>query len=91
MSDGGALSRVQSDAQARVKAQMQEILINKNDVGGYEYNATVTFIKQINCVLNQQLFEELADGMVGLGSKTQNTLTSCKSNVAIKKSNVMRK
>ena len=45
MSDGGALFRVQSDAQARMKAQMQEILINKNDVGGYEYNAAVTLTK----------------------------------------------
>ena len=36
MSDGGALFRVQSDAQARMKAQMQEISIHKNGVGGYE-------------------------------------------------------
>ena len=68
MSDGGALFRVQSDTQARVKAQMQELLITKNDVGGYEYNTVVTLIKQINRVLEQQLFKESADGMVGLGS-----------------------
>ena len=47
-------------------------------------------IKQINHVLEQQLFEESADGMVGLGSKTPNTLTNFKSNVAIKKSDVNR-
>ena len=82
--------RVRSDAQARVKAQIQEISINNNDVGGYEYNAAVTLIKQINRVLKQQLFEESADGMVGLGSKTPNTLTSYKSNVAIKKNDVKR-
>ena len=62
---------------------MQEISINKNDVSGYEYNAVVTLIKHINRVLKQQLFEELADEMVSLGSKTPNTLTSYKSNVAI--------
>ena len=90
MSDGGALFRIQSDAQARVKAQMQEISINKNDVGGYEYNAAVTLIKQINHVLEQQLLEESDDGMVGLGSKTPNTLTNYKSNVAIKKIDVKR-
>ena len=67
--------RVRPYAQARVKAKMQEILIHKNDVGGYEYNTAVTMIKQINRVLKHQLFEESADGMVGLGSATPNTLT----------------
>ena len=47
-------------------------------------------IKNINLVLDQQLFEESADGVVGLGSETPNTLTNFKSNVAIKKSNVKR-
>ena len=51
MSDCGALFRVHTDAQARVKAQMQELLIVKNDVCGYEYNAAVTLLKQINRVL----------------------------------------
>ena len=73
-----------------MKAQIQEISINKNDVSGYEYNAAVTLIKQINRVLEQQLFKESADGMVSLGRKTPNTLTSYKSNVAIKKSNNKR-
>ena len=92
MLEGGALFRVQSDAQARMKAQMQELSITKNNVGGYKYNAAVTFIKQINRVLKHQLFEESADGMVGLGSETPNTLTNFKSNIAIKikKSNVTR-
>ena len=45
MTDGGALFHVQSDAQARVKVQMQDISIHKNNVGGYEYNAAVTLIK----------------------------------------------
>ena len=90
MSDGGALSRVRSDAQARVKAKMQEILIHNNDVGGYKYNATVTLIKQTNRVLEQQLFKESADEMVGLGSKNPNTLKGYQSNVAIKKSDVKK-
>ena len=90
MLDSGALFRVLSDAQARVKAQMQDLSITKNDVGGYEYHYAVTLIKQINRVLEQQLFEELADGMVGLVSKTLNTLTNFKSNIAIKKSDVKR-
>ena len=90
MSDGGALFRVQSDAQARVKAQMQELSITNNDVVCYEYNAAVTLIKNINRVLKQQLFKESTDGMVGLGSETPNTLTNFKSNVVIKKSNVKR-
>ena len=88
MSDSGALFRVRSNTQAHVKAQMQELSITKNDVGGYKYNAAVTLIKQTNRVLGQQLFEESADGMVGLGSDTPNTLTNFKSNVAIKKSNI---
>ena len=69
---------------------MQEFLITNNDVGGYKYNAAVTFIKQINRVLEQQLFEELADGMVGLGSKTPNMLINYKSNVTTNKSDVKR-
>ena len=90
MSDGGSLFRVRSDAQSRVKAQIQEISMNKNDVGRYDYNAAVTFINQINCDLEQQLFEESDNGMVSLGSKTSNPLTNYKSNVTIKKSNVKR-
>ena len=65
---------------------MQEILINKNNVDSYEYNAAVTLIKQINRV--HKLFQESADGMVGLLSVTPNTLTSYQSNVATKKSDV---
>ena len=82
--------RVRSDSQARVKAQMQEISIHKNDVGGYEYNAAVTLVKQINLVLGQHLFEESYNGMVDLGSATTNTRTGYQSNVAIKKSDVKK-
>ena len=88
MSDGGALFCVRSDAQAGVKAQMQELSITKNNVGDYEYNAAVTLIKLINRVLEKNLFKESADGMVGLSSETPNTLTNYNSNVAIKKSYV---
>ena len=65
-------------------------MITKNDVGGYKYNSAVTLIKQINRVLKQQLFEEPANCMVGLGSETPNTLTNYKSNAAIKKSDIKR-
>ena len=91
MSDGGALFRVGSDAQARVKAQIKQLLITKNDVGGYKYNAEVTLIRQTNRVLEHKLFEESANGMVSLGSERPNMLTNFKSKVAIKKSNVKRK
>ena len=47
-------------------------------------------IKQINRVLEQQLFKESTDGRVGIGSKTPNMLTNFNSNVAKKKSNVNR-
>ena len=85
-----ALFCVCTDAQALVKVLIQELLIVKNDVGGYKYNTAVTLTKQINHVLKQQLFEESADGMVGLGIKTPNTFTNFKFNVAIKKSNANR-
>ena len=74
MSDGGEFFRVRTDAQARVKAHIQELYIVKNGVGGYEYNTAVTLLKQINRVLKQQILEESADGMVGIGSKSPNTL-----------------
>ena len=90
MSYGGGLFRVWSDAQALVKAQMQEISIYKNNIGGYEYNVVVTLIKQINHVLEHQLFEDSADRMVGLGSATPNTLTGYQSNVAIRKSDAKK-
>ena len=50
----------------------------------------VTLIKHINHVLEQQLFEESVNGMVGLGSVTLNTMTGYRSNIAIKKSDVKK-
>ena len=90
MLDCRALFCVCTDAQALVKVLIQELLIVKNDVGGYKYNVVVTLINHINCVLENQLFKELANGMVGIGSETPNTLTKYKSNVSIKKSDVKR-
>ena len=75
MSDGGALFCVRTDAHAKIKAHMQELSIVKNDIGGYEYNATTTILKQINCLIGHQLFEESTYGMVVLGSESLNTLT----------------
>ena len=82
--------RIRTDAQARVKAQIQELSIINNDVSGYEYNNAVTLLKHINRVLEQQLFEESAYVMVGLVSKCPNTLTEYRSNVLIKKSDVKK-
>ena len=50
----------------------------------------VTLIKQINRVLEQQLFKESADVMVGLSIATPNTQTSYQSNVAINESDVKK-
>ena len=67
--------RVRTDAQARVKAQMQDLSIVKNNISGHEYNVTVTLLKHTNPVLEQQLFEESAGGMVWIGTEITNTLT----------------
>ena len=72
--DGSALFRVQTDARDRVKTEIGQLELPKDDVGGYEYNTAVTLIKQIDRILKQQLFEDFTDGMVGLGSKNINTL-----------------
>ena len=53
-------------------------------------NSAVTLLNQSNPLIEQQLFKKSADGMVGLGSKSLNTLTGYNSNVAIKKSNVKK-
>ena len=66
--------RVCTDAHARVKAQMQELSIVKNDASGYEYKAVMTLLKQINRVLEQQLFEDSVDGIVEIGSESPKTL-----------------
>ena len=90
MSNGGALFCVRTNAPARVKAQMQEMSIAKNDISGYEYNATVTLFKHINRVLEHQMFEESADGMVGLVRESPNALIEYKYNVAINKSDIKK-
>ena len=90
MSDDGDFFCVRTYAHSRVKAHMQELSIVKNDFGGYEYNAAVTLLTQINRVLKQQLFEESVDVMVGLGSESPNTLTEYRSKVATKKNDIKK-
>ena len=76
---------VQKDARDRVKTQIGQLELPKDDVGSLEYNAAVMLIKQINRIPEQQLFENSTDGMVGLGSEHTNMLTAYKSNISIKK------
>jgi ElaB/YqjD/DUF883 family membrane-anchored ribosome-binding protein len=68
---------------------MANLILHKNEVGGYAYNDAQTLILQINRVLEQQLYEDSTDGMKGLTSKIPNALTKYKSNVSIKKRDVL--
>ena len=76
--EGGALFRVCSEAEARVLVEMAELVLLKNDVGGYAYNDATILITQINRVLERQLFDDSSDGMKGLASDGTNTLNSYK-------------
>ena len=87
--DGGNLFRVRTDARTRVRAEMAELLLHKNEVGGYAYNDAKTLAIQIERVLERQLFEDSSDGMKGLASSTPNTLTKYRANINIKKKDVI--
>ena len=51
--------------------------------GGYRYNHAVTFVKNIEGVLEDEYFEAAKDGMKGLLSEAAKDLTGFKANVAI--------
>jgi hypothetical protein len=87
--EGGALFRVRSEAEARVLAEMAELVLLKNDVGGYAYNDATILITQINRVLERQLFDDSSDGMKGLASDSTNTLNNYKATISIKKKEVL--
>ena len=87
--DGGALFRVRTEANTRVLTVMSEIGLHKNEVGGYAYNDVNTLLKQIERVLERQLFEDSADGMKGLASDVSNALNDYKSTLHIKKRDVL--
>ena len=87
--DGSALFPVCTEARTRVLSDMSEIRLHKNEVGGYAYNDANTLITQIECVLEQQLFEDSTNGMKGLVSTVRNALNAYKSTVHIKKRDVI--
>ena len=59
--------------------------------GGYRYNHAVTFVKNIEGVLDYEFFEAAKDGMKGLFSDAANDLTRFKANVAITKADVKKR
>ena len=87
--EGGNLFRVRTDARTRVRAEMAELLLHKNEVGGYTYNDAKTLAIQIERVLERQLFEDSSDGMKELVRSTPNTLTKYRANINIKKKDVI--
>ena len=88
--DNAALFRVRTEAAERIKAAMVAHKLPKDSVGGYKYNHAVTFIENIEGVLEDEYFEAAKDGMKGLTSAEPNELTRFKANVAITKADVKK-
>ena len=88
--DNAALFRVQTEAAERIKAAMEGHTLPKDSVGGYRYNHAVTFVENIEGVLEDEYFEAAADGMKGLLSEAANELTGFKANVAITRADVKK-
>jgi len=88
--DNAALFRVRTEAAERIKAAMVAHKLPKDSVGGYKYNHAVTFIENIEGVLEDEYFEAAKDGMKGLTSEEPNELTGFKANVAITKADVKK-
>ena len=82
--------RVWTDARTRVGVEMADIILHKNEVGGYAYNDMQLCITQVERVLKRQIFEDLGDGMKGLFSVTLNALTRMKSTVSVKRTDILR-
>ena len=51
--DSGGLFRVRIDARTKVKAEMGELLLHKNELGIYAYNDKQTLSTQIERVLKR--------------------------------------
>ena len=60
----------------------------KDSISGYQYNATVIFVKNIQGVLEDEFFDRTTDGMKGMVSSVSNILTRLKANNAIIRANV---
>ena len=50
--------------------EMADIILHKNEVGGYAYNDTRICIAQVKRVLERQMFDDSGDSMKGLVSAT---------------------
>ena len=70
--DSAALFRVRTEAAKRIKVVMEVHKLPNDSVGGYRYNHAVTFIKNIEGVLEDEYFEAAADGMKGLLNEVAN-------------------
>jgi phosphotransferase system HPr-like phosphotransfer protein len=88
--DNAALFRVRTEAAERIKVAMAAHKLPKDSVGGYRYNHAVTFVENIEGVLEDEYFEAAKDGMKGLLSATANELTGFKANVAITRADVKK-
>ena len=88
--DNAALFRVRTEAAERVRQAMEKHKLPKDSMGGYRYNDAVTFIENVEGVLEDEYFENANDGMRGLVNLLPNELTSFKANVAITRADVKR-
>jgi hypothetical protein len=87
---GGAIFKARSEAKELVPTAFTAINLCKNEVSTYAYNNANTLITEIERVLAEQLFKDSTDGMKGLLSNTQNTLTrQYKANVSIKQKDIL--
>ena len=88
--DNAALFRVRTETAERVRLAMEKHTLTKDSVGGYRYNDAVTFIENVEGVLEDEYFENANDGMRGLVDSIPNELTRFKANVAITRADVKR-
>ena len=82
--DNAALFRVRTDAAERIKAAMEQHKLPKDGVGAYKYNHAVSFIENVERVLEDKYYENATDDMKGLLDEAPNELNGSKANVAIK-------
>ena len=73
---GGGGFCIRADARTRVGIEMEDIILHKNEVGGYAYNDAQICITQVKWVLEREMFNNSGDDMKGLASATPNALTN---------------
>ena len=64
--DNAALFRVRTEAAERVRLAMEKHKLHRDSLGGYQYNDAVTFIENVEGVIEDEYFENALDGMWGL-------------------------